>query len=51
MKKIDKKWNDFHQQFKPLSNEVEKTAENTSTALGLAAEELKAGYKRIRKLL
>ena len=29
----------------------EKTTENTSTALGLAAEELKAGHKRIHKLL
>lgn len=35
---------------KPFTDEAEKTLENTSTALGLAVEELKDGFERVRKL-
>lgn len=47
---LEKKWQEFIADYKPLLSETEKTAKNTSTALGLAADELKAGYDRIRKL-
>lgn len=48
---LEKKWQTFIAEYKPLLAETEKTAKNTSAALGLAADELKAGYDRIRKLL
>lgn len=48
--KLDKKWNDFLVQYKPVAEEAGKTAENAGAALGLAADELKAGFERIRKL-
>lgn len=44
---LEKKWQAFIVEYKPLLTETEK---NTSAALGLAADELKAGYDRIRKL-
>ena len=47
---LEKKWQTFTAEYKPLLTETEKTAQNTSAALGLAADELKAGYDRIRKL-
>ena len=37
--------------YKSLADEAEKTAENTIVALGTVADELKAGYERLRKLL
>ena len=51
LEKLDEKWQNFKLQVKPFTDELEKTAGDTSSALGLAAEELKAGYERIRKLL
>ena len=51
LEKLDKKWQNFKLQVKPFTDELEKTADDTGSALGLAAEELKAGYERIRKLL
>jgi len=51
IEKLDKKWHSFLDQYKPLSEEAGKTVENAASALGLAADELKAGYQRIRKLL
>jgi len=51
LNKLDKKWNSFLEQYKPLADEAGKTVGNATTALGLAADELKAGYERIRKLL
>lgn len=47
---LEKKWQKFIAEYKPLVSEAEKTAKNTSAALGLAADEIKAGYDRIRKL-
>jgi chromosome condensin MukBEF complex kleisin-like MukF subunit len=49
LEQLEKKWQTFISEYKPLITEAEKTAKNTSTALGLAADELKAGYDRIRK--
>ncbi len=50
LEKLDKKWDSFLEQYKPVAEEAGKTAENTGAALGLVADELKAGYERIRKL-
>ncbi|MBL4903092.1 MAG: hypothetical protein JKY62_10620 [Desulfocapsa sp.] len=51
LNKLDKKWDDFLVQYKPVAEEAGRVAENAGAALGLAADELKAGYQRIRKLL
>jgi archaellum component FlaC len=51
IEKLEKRWESFLSQYKPVADEVEKTAENTGAALGVVADELKAGYKRLRKLL
>lgn len=51
LKKLDRKWNSFLEQYKQVVDEASRTAENTGAALGLIADELKAGYERIRKLL
>ena len=48
--KLEKKWEGFLSQYKPLTDEVENTVENAGAALEVAADELKAGYKRIQKL-
>ena len=37
-------------QYKPVAKEAGRAAGNAGAALGLAADELKAGYERIRKL-
>ena len=50
LKKLEKKWDAFLAEHKPLVDEIENTAENTGAALAAVADELKAGYKRIRKL-
>lgn len=50
LEKLDKKWDSFVEQCKPVAEEAGKTAENAGAALGLVADELKAGYERIRKL-
>lgn len=50
LNQLEKKWQTFIAEYRPLLTETEKTAKNTSAALGLAADELKAGYDRIRKL-
>lgn len=50
LEQLDKKWNVFLEQYKPVAQEAGKTASNAGAALGLAADELKAGYERIRKL-
>jgi len=51
VEKLEKKWLTFQQQYKPLADEAGRTAENTASALSLAAEELKSGYTRLKKLL
>jgi D-mannonate dehydratase len=50
LEKLEKKWDSFLEQYKPVAEEAGKTAENTGAALGLVADEIKAGYERIRKL-
>ena len=51
LEQLEKKWETFLAEYKPLTDEAGKTAENTGTALLLAANEIKDGYKRLRKLL
>lgn len=51
LEELEKKWDSFLSKYKPLADEVGKTADNTGAAFSAAADELKAGYKRIRKLL
>lgn len=48
--KLEQKWQNFLEEYKPIISEAEKTAKNTGEALGIAADEIKAGYERIRKL-
>ncbi|MBU0943246.1 MAG: hypothetical protein KJ804_21120 [Proteobacteria bacterium] len=50
LEELEKKWNTFLAQYKPFTAEAGKTAENAGAALALAAEEIRAGYKRLRKL-
>jgi len=54
LEKIDKKWQDLQDQYKPVADEAGKTAgkvaDKAAEAFGQAADELKAGYERIRKL-
>lgn len=51
LEQLEKKWNAFLTEYKPLTDEAGKTAGNAGAALALAGEEIKAGYKRLRKLL
>lgn len=51
LEQLEKKWDKFIAGYKPLLKEAEETAKNAGTALSLAADELKAGYDRIRKKL
>ncbi len=48
LEKLEKKWDALKQQLKPYSNDIEKKAGDAGAALELAAEELKAGFERIR---
>jgi len=50
LEKLEKEWHTFQAKCKPFTDEVDKTADNAGKALGVAADELKAGYERIRKL-
>ncbi|MCF8056996.1 MAG: hypothetical protein K9K37_10205 [Desulfocapsa sp.] len=51
LEKLEKKWTGFLADYRPLKEEAGKTAENAAAALALVGEEIKAGYKRLRKLL
>ena len=47
--KLEKKWDSFLADHKPLADEATKTASKAGAALLEVGEELKAGYKRMRK--
>jgi archaellum component FlaC len=49
--KLEQRWDALRVKYKPLTDELGQTAENTGAALGLALAELKQGVDRIRKLL
>lgn len=51
IEKLEKDWKSFLSKYKPVADEADKIAESTGVALGMAADELKAGYERLRKLL
>ena len=51
IEKLEKDWKSFLSKYRPLAEEAEKAVEDTGVALGMVADELKAGYQRIRKLL
>lgn len=48
---LEKKWKNLQSEYKPVANEAGQTAQKTREALGIMADELKAGYARIKKLL
>ena len=50
LEKLEKEYESFLVKIKPFTDEVEQTLGSTGEALGLAADELKAGYERISKL-
>ncbi len=50
LEKLEKEYESFLVKIKPFTDEVEHTLGNTGEALGLAAEEIKAGYERLSKL-
>jgi len=50
LEKLENKWEGFLSQYKPLADEVGNTAKNTGAALDMVADELKAGYQRLKKM-
>ncbi|SIN79631.1 hypothetical protein [Halodesulfovibrio marinisediminis] len=49
--RLEKELDLFVAKYKPMVKEAGITAEKTGAALGVAADELKAGYEKIRKML
>ena len=47
--RISGKVDELSQQYEPVKDAVEESAENVFAALGLVADELKAGFQRVRK--
>lgn len=47
--RISGKVDELTEQYDPVKDAVEETAENIFSALGLVADELKAGFQRVRK--
>ena len=50
LEKLEKEYESFIRKLQPFTEEVGTTLTNTGEALGLVADELKAGYERVRKL-
>ena len=50
LEKLENQWDELMAKYKPVADEVGNTAEKTIDALGGAADELKAGLERLRKL-
>ena len=48
---LESKWEEVKTKLAAASEEAGKTTESVSTGLGLALDELKKGYERIRKEL
>ena len=49
--RISGKLDELTQQYEPVKNAVEETAENVFAALGMVADELKFGLNRVRKAI
>lgn len=47
--RISSKVDELSDQYEPVKDAVEESAENVFAALGLVADELKAGFQRVRK--
>ncbi|MBT8344738.1 MAG: hypothetical protein HKP52_05725 [Desulfofustis sp.] len=50
LEKLEREYDSFLVKLRPFTDEIGHTLDNTGEALGLAADELKAGYERISKL-
>jgi len=46
--KLEKQWDEIRPKLEGAREEAGKTAESVSTALGLAIDELKKGYERLK---
>ncbi|TWU42668.1 hypothetical protein [Novipirellula artificiosorum] len=49
--RLSSKLGELSDQYEPVSDAVEETAGNVFSALKLAAEEMKAGFHRVRKAI
>ncbi len=49
--RISRKVDQLTDQYEPVKDAVEDAAENVFSALGLVADELKEGFKRVRKVI
>ena len=49
--RLEKQWEEMKPKLEAAKEEAGKTAESVGTALGLAVEELKKGYERLRNRL
>jgi len=49
--RLSRKCDELTDQYEPVKEVVEETAENVLSALGLVADELKIGFQRVRKAL
>jgi chromosome segregation ATPase len=49
--RLSGKYDELTEQYEPVSDAVEETAENLFAALGLAAGEIKTGFQRVRKAI
>ena len=47
--RLSDKCDQLSDEYAPLQDAVEETAENVWTALGMVADELKLGFQRVRK--
>jgi chromosome segregation ATPase len=49
--RLSGKVDELTDQYEPVKDAVEETADNVFSALGLVADELKAGFQRVRKTI
>jgi ribosome-associated translation inhibitor RaiA len=49
--RLEKQWDEIHPKLEAAREEAGKTAESVSAALGLAIDELKKGYERLKNRL
>ncbi len=47
--RLSRKCDELTDQYEPVKDAVEDTADNVFSALGLVADELKIGFQRVRK--
>ena len=51
LEKLEEKWKQIQEKYQPVADEIGTTAENAVVGLTEAANEIKEGFKRIKKLL